>query len=263
MTAFLPYRSIDDLMGAENQEGILKWSWNARTTPATTAATNTTGFNSWMRSPDQYVMPAQGGNVVGRYCCHAKGYNFAQGQMLLAWETLLGSVSRAAGTDTFTPGSAMPVRRWAGKPVAAQTISNHTKLYVPANFAGSVGATCTVTYTNEAGVGSRTCTVTLGSNPLLGSTYDLTPHLQSGDLGMLSVQNIAFSGGTTSSARVYGILPLAFHHAVSGMTGGMGQFMVPVPQPLLQPGDTIGLYRGNTTISGSGKFSAWFAPETT
>lgn len=263
MSVFLPYRSIDDLLGAEAQEGLLKWSWNARTTPGTTAATLTTGGNSWMRPVEQYIVPTLGPNVAGLYCSHAKAYNVAQGQALLAWETLLGSCSRAGGTDTFTPGSAMPTGRWAGNPTGGQQfISNHTKLYVSTTFTGSVGATCDVEYTNELGTGGRHAVVTLGSNPIVGSAYDLTPHLQGADIGILSVQNITFSGGTTSAVRVYGILPLALHHCLSGGSGGPGQFMQPVPQPLLQAGAHIGLYRGNATLSGSAKFTAFFTPET-
>lgn len=263
MTQYLPYRSIDDLMGAEAQEGLIKFHWNTRTTPATTPATVTSGGNSWMRSPDVYTMPSFGAGVAGSYCSNAKAYNFAQGQSLLAWETLLGSCSRASGTDTFTPGSAMPTGRWAGNPTGGQQfISNHTKLYVPATFTGSVGATCAITYTNEANVGGRTAHLVLGSNPLIGSAYDVTPHLQGDDIGIKSVQNITFSGGTTSAVRIYGIVPLALHHNGSGSVGGPGQFMQPVPQPLLPAGAQLGFYRGNTGLSGSGKFTAFFTPET-
>lgn len=263
MAVFIPNRSIDDILGAEDQEGYLKWTWNERTTPAVTAATATTGYNSWMRGLTQYVMPSMGANVAGAYCIHSNAYNFAAGQMMLAYETLLGSCSRAAGTDTFVPGSAMPSRRWTGKAgAAAQLVSNHTMLYVPATFSGAVGVVCTITYTNENGVSGRTATLTLGSNPLIGTAHQIGPHLQSGDLGIQSVQGISFSGGTTCSVRIYGILPLALHHSGTGLTGGMGQFMIPVPQPLLQAGDTLAIYRGGTTISGSGTFTSFFAPET-
>jgi hypothetical protein len=89
---------------------------------------------------------------------------------------------------------------------------------------GATPQTATMVYTNSAGTGSRTSEAA----PIGGSSDDAANHLifmslQSGDVGIRSVESVTLSG-STGTAGAFGVTllkPLAYLHVAASLHNGL------------------------------------------
>jgi len=117
-------------------------------------------------------------------------------------ETELGSLQFV--TNVFTSGDAYTAPGFAGT----------TEAEVTTQLGSANNVTVTVTYTNEVGVGSRTSTFGIPKSTIVGARFILPQ--QSGDVGILSVQNISVSpSGGAGAIKLLGFVQLAFHDDLS------------------------------------------------
>lgn len=123
----------------------------------------------------------------------------------------MGQVTANGGTGTFSDGSALPSKtiRHAGTNNTVTIAPLKIFAYVSTTMVGSGTYTLTITYANQDGTGSRTATLTLPNVSAVNSTFDVTPHLQSGDTSITDVTNITLSG-TSGVVRIMGLLPIGF-----------------------------------------------------
>ena len=113
-------------------------------------------------------------------------------------ETNMGSHN--VNTNTFTPGAGYNPPQWC------PTIQAH----VTTAFAvGAGNVVLTVTYTNEAGTGSRSGTITIPKGSLVDSRWDLV--LQGADLGVTSIQAVTSTPTQVGVCSILGLLQLSVH----------------------------------------------------
>ena len=162
---------------------------------------------------------------------------------------MLGTLTVAG--NSFAAGATMPSRKHYGRTVAEQVVASRPVLYVKTNLSGGTFATVTITYTNQAGVSGRVATVgpLPTANPPAGAAYLVTPHLQSGDTGMLSVQSMSVSGVTGGVFELWGAVELACEICFSGQGGQNVQVTIPQRPPLLLAGDLLNVLRFNSATS--------------
>lgn len=95
--------------------------------------------------------------------------------------------------------------------------------------------TVTVTYTNEYGVASRTGSFTLAKSSIVGTRINIT--LQTGDLGIRSIQNLSVSpSGGAGAVKILGFIQLAWHDDLSTTTGTYTDY---APSAISFPAGTI------------------------
>lgn len=261
MTVYNPTRSIAEALGAEAQEGFIRRGWNQRFTPAASSGGSaTSGYQLLQRVPETITVPAVGANVTDLYMQSCKMTGQASGVGITALEFQLGQFTIGTG---FAGGVTMPSRRWSGKAVAAQLCSQMPVLWISTNHTGGTQSTYVITYTNQAGVGSRTATIgPLPVNALAGGAYLIAPYLQSGDYGIQSVQNMTQSGQNAGVARVMGLIPVAMGMQIANMAGGVPVVLLPNAQVAIAAGDTLAGYRMNSTSSAGLGMSFVLAPAT-
>jgi hypothetical protein len=110
-------------------------------------------------------------------------------------------------TQVFTVETSYPSPTWAAIVQAEVTTQIQTG-------AGSVAVT--VTYTNELGVSGRTGTISIPRGSAVGSRWSLL--LQTGDIGVRSVQNVTSTSTVTGAVKLLGLLQLAVHQDQSTTT---------------------------------------------
>lgn len=96
---------------------------------------------------------------------------------------------------------------------------------------GGTGATLTMTYTNQAGTGSRTSTINIGAANFREVTRMQRIPLATGDTGVQSVQSVQLSGSTTTAGD-FGITiaqPIAWLPAGNAGIGGWRDFTTGLP----------------------------------
>ena len=108
---------------------------------------------------------------------------------------------------------------------------------------GTTSATLTMTYTNQAGTGSRTATINIGATNFREVTRAQRIPLASGDTGVRAVEKIALST-TTGTAGNFGITiaqPLAWI-PVSGWGSGWRDYTTGLPGiPVIDPAACLSL----------------------
>lgn len=83
-------------------------------------------------------------------------------------------------------------------------------LYVTTAIAGGAGnVTYTITYTNDNGITGRTGTATIPRGSVVGTIWPIT--LQTGDLGIRSVQNVSGTPTVVGIVDVVGAIALGIH----------------------------------------------------
>jgi hypothetical protein len=105
--------------------------------------------------------------------------------------------------------------------------------------ASAVATTCTVSYTNQAGVSGRTATVALPTN-WLAATRAYVPVLQSGDTGVRSIQSSQLAGASPNAGN-YGFTlfgPLTGASSLRVTSAGLGTAYRDLTQTLCVPFDT-------------------------
>jgi hypothetical protein len=103
---------------------------------------------------------------------------------------------------------------------------------------GTAAATLTMTYTNQAGTGSRTATINIGQTNFREVTRAQRIPLAAGDTGIQAIEKIALSAstGTVGNFGITLAQPLAWIPVGSGGTPGWRDFTtglpgIPVPDP--------------------------------
>lgn len=120
----------------------------------------------------------------------------------LVAQTILAQLN--CSTNVFTAGTNYVLPAWT--PLVEADVTT-------AFPAGSGNITVTVTYTNELGVGSRTGTFTISKGSAIGTRVILA--LQTGDLGVRSIENMSASPTYTGVIRALGLIQLAYHNDLS------------------------------------------------
>lgn len=125
--------------------------------------------------------------------------------ILIAEMFNMGNINLA--TNTFTDGVAMPTRTQGG--VSNQTFSPVIMEFTNAAGGNATPGNLTITYTNQAGTGSKSSgSMALGASAPQGSGSLMV--LASGDTGVQDITAAAQSGGTTPTGTItfWGFLPL-------------------------------------------------------
>lgn len=103
-------------------------------------------------------------------------------------------------TNTFTPGGSYVSPQWTAIVEANVTTTVQS---------GSGDVVLTVTYTNETGASGRTGTITVPRGSAVGSRWSMT--LQSGDIGVRSIQAVSSTPIVTGVVDIYGLVQLVLH----------------------------------------------------
>lgn len=172
------------------------------------------GTTSYLSRLDMFPSNATSGPTVFRLVDNVWGILGFQGTL-------------TTRTPTF-PTATYLARFPDGKGVGAE-------LWIDGIAAATGAATVyTITYTNSDGVGGRTATYT----PPVGTFNHQIP-LQSGDLGIQSVQSVAFTGTADAAARnnifivrpITGPIPLPTNNFVSTVRLGISDLGMPIVYP--------------------------------
>lgn len=120
--------------------------------------------------------------------------SIAAGTLMLVDRLLdYGNISNASASPQSTIASGVLTRYTTGAGV---------EMFLETTAAlGATAATCTITYTNQAGTAGRTTTFTMDVSTVVGGipqAHGFFVPLQSGDYGVRSVQTIQFSAANTT-----------------------------------------------------------------
>ena len=228
--------SIDGILASSANLGMLPMFYQSGKS-GVTAATATSGYISGNRHGRTITMPSMGAGVTALLTKFHVSNN--QGvYTLLAIEYNLGTLTVSG--SSWAVGVTMPTKVVAG--VSVQTNSTEPMLVITTSFTATT-PTVTITYTNQDGTGSRTATMTLPTNVAATSAFSIAPHLQSGDTGMLSVENVEISAGTAGVASIRGLLPLATSQCprISSATNPP-PLGIPTPQYRVASGELLAFY---------------------
>lgn len=247
-----PILSVNSLLANENTYGNIRQAIQLVTAAST--ASNTNAGQTTFQKMGQYTIPTLSGATY-YYLTSYKDFVTAAVGSIPAQEVTMGTLTVSG--NSFASGSAMPTRTIQGGSSTALS-STYPAIVITATLTATTPV-ITVTYTNQAGTGSRTATITLPSNSIINSVFLIEPHLQSGDTGIKSVQNISTSAGSAGTLAVVGLLPLTAH---PGNTNAAPQFNGPlqnaVPMYPLQASDVIGFYRGINATSNTAQMNVAF-----
>ena len=119
-------------------------------------------------------------------------FNAAQFNSFSADNRVTARVSKFIVVGTFNVGTPLFT---AGTAYIAPGFANYLEAEVTTVIGGTNDFTLTVTYTNQSGVASRTATALIKKNTPVG--YKIPLVLQSGDYGVISVQNATRSAANT------------------------------------------------------------------
>lgn len=247
-----PLDSVGNLMVNQAAFGELAVGLNVRHTPATTATVGaTSGLQTAQVWDRDYVVPSLGAGVDGAVISSYGGSASATTEQVLVWRAAVCAAMTftGGGNRTYVQGAAMPSRKHYSRASAEQTVSRMPILRVSAAVGGASTPTITISYTNQDGVSGRTCVMTIPSNPAANSAFFMLPHLQAGDSGIISVEDMVPSGGSTGTLEVWGCVDLGADVCFSSGGGQNVQVATPSEQPLLQAGDALNVVRVNAATS--------------
>ena len=232
-------RSRDDMISLAQTYGAWRRSISTKTI-ATTAATANCGKLNAKRFPSAFTVPSFGAGVTAAYMTECGiGATSSVTNTFVGYELVLGSLTVSG--NVFSAGTAMPTRTIEGASVVTATL---IPLLVVATTLTATTPDVTITYTNQAGTGSRTATLTLPTNVTINSGYPIMPHLQSGDTGVRSVENISISTGSAGVLQVYGMIPQAIATNSATASGTIVTAMnSPLPMFPFLAGDSIGIWQ--------------------
>ena len=107
------------------------------------------------------------------------------------------------GTNVYAAGLAYTYPQWSGVVEAEVTTT----------IGSSQDITITITYTNEKNVSGRTGTVFIPKTSAVGSRFKVS--LQSGDIGIVSVQNLSAAPNTSGAVKFLGNVQIVYHNNLS------------------------------------------------
>lgn len=259
-----PRKSVADHMSQEGTYGDYRVLFNGYNT-ATTAALITAGGSTISRVVESLTIPPMTSPVTGAYLMYAAVVGIAGNILEAALEpTALGILTLSG--NVFSGAASMPTRsiydHTTGRAGAAVQMPSVNPMLLVTTTLVAATPVITITYTNQAGVGGRTATLTLPTNALINSAFRIAPHLQSGDTGILSVQNISTSAGSAGVLSVRGLIPLVDMPYSGGAYNATSMPVVlPISNLLLQAGDVIAFYRSGSTSTASQAVILIFSPE--
>jgi len=237
-----PFRSLADMMAQQNSYGNWDMLYTGRISATTTAANTTSGFVSCRKFRETFTIPTMTSPVTGAYCTYCAFGSYSSGTIRFAAETLLGTLTVSG--SSFSAGSTMPTRKVAGGSSVA-TKAYEVMAVVTTAFTATT-PTITISYTNEAGTSGRTATLTLPSNPAIDTAFRVIPHLQSGDYGITSIQDIDTSTGSGGVMKIYGLLNI--YAGGNTATNHIGIIAAGADEIYeVQGGDVIGCYQYGLT----------------
>lgn len=164
--------------------------------------------------------PASGNAYLARF----SGMTAHTGMLLLCDRLWQNRPANASGAQAITSPT------WPARDAAGTTNGDGVLLAVEYSTAQTAGTpTCTVTYTNEAGTGSRSATLIDAITATTAAGSFLRLNLQAGDKGVRSVQSVNFSATSTGGVwnlvayRVLASLEVTANipYAVDILTSGM------------------------------------------
>ena len=250
----MPYADLDSIINLiKNQEndGVLARliAFSNASFTAGTAANITSGYISANRHPITFTVPSVSASYNG-WLFDASVISIEDNALLvMALEYDLGVLTVSGNSFAAGSDASMPTKttRIAGTTYTNdQTASMLTMAVATTALAGATTPTLTITYVNEDGTASRTATLTLPTNPVINTAFDITPHLQSGDLGVQDITNISISAGTAGIIRIKGLLPLVWATAVGAGIGGypsLSHLHKPFPPIIAVANEIIAFYR--------------------
>ena len=148
----------------------------------------------------------------------------------------LSAISTAAQTIQGSPASPALTRNTGG--------AGNIAFYEIYTIIGTTGTTLTMTYTNQAGTGSRTSTINIGATGFREVTRMQRIPLATGDSGIQSIQEIQLSA-TTGTAGNFGITiaqPLAWIPVGAAGTMGWRDYTTGLPGiPVIHPDACLSL----------------------
>lgn len=234
------FNSIDNMLAASASSGAFAQLIFLNTTTTTSAGLTTDGYQTSSRYITPYTVPSLGTGVTScKFPTIKMNNDDGDTSLVAALEYDLGSLTVSG--DVFTSGVSMPTKTLNG--VSVTTAASMIYLVCTASFTATTPV-ITITYTNQAGTGSRTATLTLPSGLTINTALAVAPHLQAGDTGIRSVQDISISTGSAGTATLYGLLPLAYNMGVAaGICNGVTPMNAPVQMWPCAGGENIGFYR--------------------
>lgn len=239
--------SLDNIISQATAQGTWRRNLFALQNSSTTAANITSGFNSGYRYSNTWTVPTFGGAVTAAYCTYFRALcGITSYCAVLAYEQTLGTLTVSG--NVFAAGSAMPTRTIEGVSTTTATLM---PVLVSTAAVTATTPVVTITYTNESGTSSRTATLTLPTNATANACFQIQPHLQSGDTGIRSVQNISISTGSAGTFKVYGLFPLGIVASAAASANSAFDFLAsPFPMFPLATSDVLAIYQiGSTTAS--------------
>lgn len=108
-------------------------------------------------------------------------------------------------SDVYTAGASYVAPQWSA------VIESEVTTQLSA--AGAPTVTVTVTYTNQSGVSGRTGTMVIPKSSIVGTRTRLI--LQTGDIGVQSIQNITDDSPNAGAIKMIGFIQLAYHNDLS------------------------------------------------
>ena len=148
----------------------------------------------------------------------------------------LSGTSTAAQTIQGSPASPALTRNTGG--------AGNIAFYEIYTIIGTTGTTLTMTYTNQAGTGSRTSTINIGGTGFREATRMQRIPLASGDFGIQSIQQIQLTA-TTGTVGNFGITiaqPLAWIPVGAAGTMGWRDYTTGLPGiPVIDPDACLSL----------------------
>lgn len=237
--------SVDNILKAQEAGGVLLREIRC-IGGSVTAATNDSGRLNGRRYPINFTVPSLTG--YDGYFFDMRAMNSTTSILtIMGIEYHLGSISMATGT--FTADQSAPTKsiRVAGATTSRTTAFPCGMVFaVPTATIGASATTLNITYTNQAGTGSRTTTgFILPASSAVQTAFTLQgEYLTSGDTGIRAITACTKSGATTGTIDFYGILPLAWNHnlvAFSSLNHSNLNYTT-FPRYLAESGDKLGFY---------------------
>jgi hypothetical protein len=238
--------SLDNMIAATVNNGNYPIFWAAQGPSSTQAALTTCGGVTGVRYPQVIPLPTVTSPCIGAVCSSASiAAVTINTTVVVGIIYTLGTLTVSG--NSYSDGVAAPTKTIKGTAVTAAF--SHVYAAVTTSLGGATTPTLTFNYTNQSGTTGRSGTITTGTNPVVGTTWDLMPHLQSGDT---AIQNFSASGpnglsistGTSGVITVYGVLPVAI--GVCGPTyspSTPAPMTICTPQYVIESGESLGVFR--------------------
>lgn len=240
-------RSVDHAIYLAQTYGPFTRYYSSKITAGTTAATTTSGYTSIGRFPHTITVPTVGSALSGMVLTYCRMLtSIGDSTLCCGIETTLGTLTVSG--NSFAAGSSMPTK--IIKDTSITTAASLVMVYISVSTVLTT-PTLTITYTNQAGTGSRTATMTIPTNALVNSCFLLQPHLQAGDTGIRAVTNMSLSSGTSGTIVVIGVLPLAYSSCgLSALVTGPDPVIVPTAMFPVAATNVIAFYRNGSALAG-------------